>query len=814
MESVRTRCVWPPLWSLVTPLFVPHPDASLALNCFLFLLPLLFFFCLSSHSQAALLLLLLLLTRNKEMQFTQAMCQPRHATPLLPLVVLLLMYCATGRIAAADPATQYRCGFDEMMRRSGPLPTAVVREVPRKGQGAMQAYTVATQDDDSDWRPIRIAVSTEDLEKKRNKKKTFCEKAGETCETVLGEKVDCEARDIFSQEKKQLYTENIIPGAVKLHAERLLVKPTADKITVPRTLNEPCNHFNPPSEHIRDGVPDADFIIYAAARPSGTKSRAVRAATCITWDDSRPSIGAMNFDPNYMTDTAWSVRVAAHELAHALGFSQRNMEEKGVLNSEYIVRGRSRWMVAGNHVKAKTRAHFGCKTLEGMELEDEDGASARKIPHWKERHARDELMAPTVGAGYYTALTMAVFADMGYYRVNWSMAEPMSWGHRSGCDFLEKKCSEMTDLPARYPHMFCDANDNETLRCTSDRRHVGTCTANIVENKGYPAEKDVCPVVSSYFHETSSGTKYNACSDVTVTSLPGSLTGRDSWCLDAELVETNDNSKHKSVRGVCAQVSCEGGTVKVKYLGSSDFQPCPEDTQISVTLNGFEQDGKIKCPTYGEVCTIAANGSSIVIPRALEDDKRDERGEEGEESVAAPALSPGAEARTKASPADLPAEEHSSEEGPSEEASTAEASIAEASIAEASIAEASIAEASIAEASIAEASTAEASTAEASIAEASIAEASPPGKNSEAPVVQAASKQPQQESEAEQMTAVEASGTTQQVPANSSQGSVGRATVSNIPAVGETTGDGGTVRESRVLPLLFLLLGLWGFAAL
>ncbi|EKG00603.1 surface protease GP63, putative, partial [Trypanosoma cruzi] len=335
----------------------------------------------------------------------------------------------------------------------------------------------------------------------------------------------------------------------------------------------------------------------------------------------------MNFYPKYMTDTAWSVRVAAHELAHALGFSQRNMEEKRILNSEYIVRGRKRWMVAGNHVKAKTRAQFGCDSLEGMELEYEDGASARKIPHWKERHARDELMAPTVGAGYYTALTMAVFADMGYYRVNWSMAEPMSWGHCSGCDFLEKKCSEITDFPTRYPHMFCDANGNETLRCTSDRRHFWTCTANIVENKWTSADKDVCPVVSSYFHETNSGTTYNTCSDVTVTSLPGSLTGGDSWCLDAELVETNDNSKHKSVKGVCAQVLCEGGTVKVKYLGSSDFHSCPEDTEISVTLNGFEQDGKIKCPKYGEVCTIAANGSSLVVPRALEDDKREEQEE-------------------------------------------------------------------------------------------------------------------------------------------------------------------------------------------
>ncbi|EKF26446.1 surface protease GP63, putative, partial [Trypanosoma cruzi marinkellei] len=211
------------------------------------------------------------------------------------------------------------------------------------------------------------------------------------------------------------------------------------------------------------------------------------------------------FDPKYMTDTAWSVRVAAHEIAHALGFSQASMKEQSLLDTEKSVRGKKRRMVAGDQVKAKAQAHFDCNTLEGMELEDEYGASARDIPHWKERHARDELMAPTVGAGYYTALTMAVFADMGYYRVNWSMAEPMSWGNRSGCDFLQKKCNETNDFSTKYPQVFCDANDNETLRCTSDRRHVGTCTASIVENKGSLADKDVCPVVSSYFYEASSG---------------------------------------------------------------------------------------------------------------------------------------------------------------------------------------------------------------------------------------------------------------------------------------------------------------------
>ncbi|RNC52040.1 surface protease GP63 [Trypanosoma cruzi] len=237
---------------------------------------------------------------------------------------------------------------------------------------------------------------------------------------------------------------------------------------------------------------------------------------------------------------------------------------------------------------------------------------------------------------------MAVFEDMGYYRVNWSMAEPLSWGSRSGCDFLEKKCNTIDNLAAKYPHTFCDAKDTETLRCTFYRRHVGTCTASIVEDKESLVDKDVYPVVSLEFHEISSGTTYRTCSDENVDYLRGSLTGGGSWCLDAELLETKDGDGHKSVKGVCAQVSCEEGTVRERHLGSSVFQPCPEGTDIPVTLKYFQKDGKIKCPTYGEVCTIAANGSSLAIPSALVGGQGDEQEKEAEESaVASGSPSPG-----------------------------------------------------------------------------------------------------------------------------------------------------------------------------
>ncbi|EKF28283.1 surface protease GP63, putative, partial [Trypanosoma cruzi marinkellei] len=239
----------------------------------------------------------------------------------------------------------------------------------------------------------------------------------------------------------------------------------------------------------------------------------------------------------------------------------------------------------------------------------------------------------------------------------------------------------------------------------------------------------------------------------------GSFTGSGSWCLDAELLEANDN--HKNVKGVCAQVSCDEGTVKVKYSGSKDFHPCPENTDIPVTLNGVE-GGKIKCPKYGEVCTIAANGSSLVIPSVLQNDKEEKQDAQGEETVVSPAVSPVAstpeEPRAEASFTEEPRAEAPPKEGPR-------------------------------------------------------AEASSPSKTSEASGVQEASQQPPQENKTEQITTVGESATTQQVPENTSQESLEKAAASNSHAVGEAKGE-GTMRGSGLLPSLLLLLGLWGFAAL
>ncbi|MDD9340412.1 MAG: leishmanolysin-related zinc metalloendopeptidase, partial [Providencia heimbachae] len=86
-------------------------------------------------------------------------------------------------------------------------------------------------------------------------------------------------------------------------------------------------------------------------------------------------------------------------------------------------------------VLQEARKHYGCSTLPGMLLEDMGGPTTAKC-HWKLLSARDDLMAPIVRGGYYTAMTIAAMEDIGYYKGNYDKAESMKWRRHAGCDLV------------------------------------------------------------------------------------------------------------------------------------------------------------------------------------------------------------------------------------------------------------------------------------------------------------------------------------------------------------------------------------------
>ncbi|EKF39547.1 surface protease GP63, putative, partial [Trypanosoma cruzi marinkellei] len=310
---------------------------------------------------------------------------------------LMMMVCCAGVCVAADPAVKHRCGFDAMMKKYGRLPTAVVREVPRRGQGAMQAYTAASEDGDDGWAPIRIKVSAEDMYDPSG----HCTAAGDLRIDYDGRPITCEADDVLTEEKRSTILRQTLPAAIQLHSERLSVKPATGPLVVSQPDLGWCDNFTIPQKHRTVGVLGADMILYANIFPTAGGASAW-AVPCLMTDNGRPFAAAANFDPRRIVATNLYVRVAAHELGHALGFHSDHFVALHMISEVPNVRGMSNVSVISTpKAKAMARQYHNCPTLEGIELEDEGGYDDA-LSHWKKRSMRDEMMTSVVEVGLYS----------------------------------------------------------------------------------------------------------------------------------------------------------------------------------------------------------------------------------------------------------------------------------------------------------------------------------------------------------------------------------------------------------------------------
>ncbi|EAN97742.1 surface protease GP63, putative [Trypanosoma cruzi] len=588
---------------------------------------------------------------------------------------LLLLLCTGGGLVIAVP---HHCVFDLLPRNVGEV------------TGGEEPASPVTVSVGSDWAPLRIKVFADDLEGLGG----FCTRAGEHINMFFGKEMVCQEEDILTEEKVDILENVILSEAAKMHSERLLVRPLDGPLVVPRFREgSVCGKFPVPEEDHTDGVPDADMVLYATAVPT-FKPTFAWAMPCATLGPrGRPVVGVINYNPRHIENTSQHIRVAVHEMAHALGFIVADMEEQALVKREVGVRGRSSVRVVNSrNTLEQARRHYGCESAPGMELEfvppmrnpaapggrgrgarpgerrergggrsfpdlpgGRGGRGAGRLPaepvrrrarerilrlraaqhisastqaaadgtlstgttltvvekqwrppswlglmsHWGRRNAKDELMASFVVSGYYTAITMALFTDLGYYKANFEMAEPMSWGSGAGCALLTDKC--VTDGATLYPDMFCTDSSDATLRCTSDRQSLGTCAIyqddNIPPEFQYFATKqgsrrgammEYCPFIAPM-----NGT---GCMDGDEAIMPGSVVGPSSRCLTGENLRMGSTV----VGDVCVQLRCGEGTLSVRYRGSEEWHPCAPGQTL--TPPAPFTAGSIRCPLFSDVC--------------------------------------------------------------------------------------------------------------------------------------------------------------------------------------------------------------------
>ncbi|KAE9094676.1 hypothetical protein PF010_g17007 [Phytophthora fragariae] len=266
------------------------------------------------------------------------------------------------------------------------------------------------------------------------------------------------------------------------------------------------------------GVPDSDFVIYVRAESTTnckSGSTLAYASTCQQDQYDRPTFGMVNFCPLQISTANSSferqVSTALHEFSHALGFSARFFplmrDEAGNPRTPRDEQGNPPTFSAGTcpngkeidyyvepanttikystergHVVAKmvtprvrafVQDHFNCSKLEGAEVESQDGGCLGS--HWEERLFEPEYMTPVDSfRNVFSALTLAFFADSGWYRVNASTSEVMHFGRKKGCSFATKKCvNPSTELPIAADH-FCTSSAFQG--CSVDATSRSVCS--------------------------------------------------------------------------------------------------------------------------------------------------------------------------------------------------------------------------------------------------------------------------------------------------------------------------------------------------
>ncbi|KAK7200596.1 major surface protease gp63 [Novymonas esmeraldas] len=513
----------------------------------------------------------------------------RHS--LLKAAAVAVLLCVVAR-GWAESVGEHRLGFDGRQERTSDT------HVSRVAETAGQPTAVTAR---AKWQFMRIAIFSDDVSDSGR----YCTSPGQTRPDFLGGNITCGPDDILTGAKKQTLLEMLVPTAVRMHQKRLSVLRERGNIVVNSSVRHVsvCSQFSIPASHMTTGVADADFVLYVAAGPTSGNTVAW-ASTCQYFANGRPSIGAANVSPKYILSDVRTVRILTHEILHALGFHIRNFRARGMVGAVPSLRGKSNVPVLKSPlVLAQARAHFGCRTQTFLELEDM-GEGGTRYSHWKSRSMKDDLMAGTTEAGIYSAITIAAMEDMGYYKGNYAMAEPMVYGQNAGCSLVTGKC--IVDGVSQIPEMFC-ASPDILYTCTSSRLALGRCqmsnqTSPLPPQFQYFSDAtlggndplmDYCPYVRAFV-------KAKCTHDG--NTLKGSVFGVMSRCLDAPAgiaVGGQSYGQH----GICAEVKCATTTYAIKVNGARTFAACTPGSTVSLpTLSTTFTGGHITCPPYDSVC--------------------------------------------------------------------------------------------------------------------------------------------------------------------------------------------------------------------
>jgi hypothetical protein len=338
-----------------------------------------------------------------------------------------------------------------------------------------------------------------------------------------------------------------------------------------------------PAKYVTQGV-QADMLVLVEGAYDNEGFVAWARACSTLASTNRPIVGQVHFNFNGIlpandNDFTRDLLATMHELTHALGFSSdlfptyKNPVKTGTVN----VGGYPTQYIDVQPLTNKVREYFGCPNAPGAYLENQ-GGSGSAGSHWERRVFGTEYMtASQVEDFRITEITLALLESTGWYKVDYSVAEPLVWGQGKGCGFLNTYCKASNGV-ARFKE-FCAANTNG---CAVGGRMGAFCNAD--------SFSDNCPYMTGYANSDCE----NKGSQSTIA---GEAHGVGSKCFMSSLYSSGSLGAHRPMcfKRTCTQI---GSTWALSLTVGTQTVNCKQAGPVSVS--GYY--GTVQCPDPNTYC--------------------------------------------------------------------------------------------------------------------------------------------------------------------------------------------------------------------
>ncbi|XP_044515997.1 leishmanolysin-like peptidase 2 [Gracilinanus agilis] len=363
------------------------------------------------------------------------------------------------------------------------------------------------------------------------------------------------------------------------------------------------------------GIPDTDFLLYVQVTHTlkcHHEPSIIAYSACCQLDVSdRPLAGTIIFCAPQLTSLRYNhndiVMATIHELFHSLGFSGKLFKKwrdctigtstEEICSPRQQVTRRDEWgqlILTTPTVSHSLARHLGVsEALQGVPLEEEGPSSS----HWEARLLQGSVMTATFDSAHRTKIdpiTLAAFADSGWYQVNHSAAQELLWGQGSGLNFgLVTSCrSGSSDFFCVGSGLGCHYLHFDKGHCSSDPLLEGCRMYKPLANRSECWKKGNAPQPNE---GNPHGEIYHPKSRCFIANLTSVLVLRRGTFKQVELT------------GRCYLHRCtEGSTFYVRAAGSP-WVPCLPGKPIQVP--GYY--GLLFCP-WGPFCQ--ANKDLMALP--------------------------------------------------------------------------------------------------------------------------------------------------------------------------------------------------------